>query len=251
MSTVEKHQKPKQAGIGTACVGHPCASIRGETSEDVPEILGATDTAPTTSASAPELVIDPHTNQSPTDTNQTFHYSTDEQIARTQRALDEAETMYRNLEPVSHVHAVQIECRLASIAILRRAVQVQDEQENGSAPPPYDPAWRETSNTARNPAISGSPSPSLSSLHPVTPSTPPAAPCTEPTHHPEFSCNMRVYNDAQARQVYREARREAFLRYREEHGLTTWRARVSSWWNNLYGGLTLEEIKAEYRAPAS
>ncbi|KZO97824.1 hypothetical protein CALVIDRAFT_562717 [Calocera viscosa TUFC12733] len=164
---------------------------------------------------------------------------------------DEAESAYHNLEPVSPVHAVQIECRLASIAILRRAVQVQDEQENGSAPPPYDPAWRETSNTARNPAVSGSPSPSLSSLRSVTTSTPTAAPCAEPTHHDKFSCDMRVYDDVHARQMYREARREAFRRYREEHGLTTWRARVANWWKDLYGGLTLEEIHSEYRTPAS
>ncbi|KZO97817.1 hypothetical protein CALVIDRAFT_562712 [Calocera viscosa TUFC12733] len=248
MSTVEKYQKPKQEGIGTV-------SIPRETREDIPEILGAADTAstaaPTASASVPELVVDLHANQFPTHANEPFHYSTDEQIACTQRTLDEAESAYHNLEPVSPVHAVQIECRLASIAILRRAVQVQDEQENGSAPPPYDPAWRETSNTARNPAVSGSPSPSLSSLRSVTTSTPTAAPCAEPTHHDKFSCDMRVYDDVHARQMYREARREAFRRYREEHGLTTWRARVANWWKDLYGGLTLEEIHSEYRTPAS
>ncbi|KZO97789.1 hypothetical protein CALVIDRAFT_562685 [Calocera viscosa TUFC12733] len=198
------------------------------------------DTAPTqvatSSASAPEEVMQHDLNKLPTDSNDSLPHSTDAPIARTQRALDDAESMYRSLVPDSPVHAVEIECRLASIAILRRAVQIQADEENGTAPPPYDPAWRAASNPTISSIAASEPYLSTSRPSSTSPPTPPKP------HQHNFTYDARVYSDPAALRAYRQARNADFERYRQAHGLTTIRGRISNWWKNFYGGLSYDEL---------
>ncbi|KZT55412.1 hypothetical protein CALCODRAFT_546083 [Calocera cornea HHB12733] len=163
------------------------------------------------------------------------HYSPDERIASIHRRMEAAEERYRHITPDSAAEAAVIECRLACIEIMRRAVQLQEEQENPTAPPPYDPAWRHSANISDADAAASSTSAvAVPAGHTAN------AARAKPA---EFEHDIRIYADHQALQQYREARRDDFKRYREAHGLTTIASRISSWWKNLYGGLTFDELK--------
>ncbi|KZP01635.1 hypothetical protein CALVIDRAFT_559437 [Calocera viscosa TUFC12733] len=200
------------------------------------------DTAPTTvttpSARAPELVVQHNFNKlSPEsiESSESPPHTTSEHLVSTLRNLDNAEALYRDMVPGQDMSAMDLELRLAQIDIMRRHVQLQDEQENGSAPPPYDPSWRDTSHATGNSVVG-----------PAIPlSAPPSQVATsmpaKPRHH-KFAYDLRVYSDPDALQAYNRARNEDFQRYREAHGLTTIRGRIASWWKNLYGGLSFDEL---------
>ncbi|KZT56025.1 hypothetical protein CALCODRAFT_484337 [Calocera cornea HHB12733] len=148
--------------------------------------------------------------------------------------MDQQEELYHQMRADSAAEAALIQCRLACINVMRHAVHEQDEEENPSAPPPYDPAWR-----YHDPA-SNTDSTTSSRGVPVSAASPTTAP---PTKAPAvLKHDIRIYSDSAALQQYRQARCQDIKSYREQHGLTSITARVANWWKNLYGGLTFDEL---------